>query len=74
MKNNMKNSIKGSKANGPWFAYIGFRGVGRKNLTQGYFFYKNNNDESFENYSEIIPNDKKDTYFDVQEVEIYKIY
>ena len=74
MKNNMKNSIKGSKTNGPWFAYIGFRAVGRKNLTQGYFYYKNNNDGSFENYSEIIPNDKKDTYFDVQEVEIYKIY
>ena len=74
IKNNIKHSIRGSKANGPWFAYIGFKSAGRKNLTQGYFYYKNNNDGSFENYSEIIPNDKKDTYFDVQEVEIYKIY
>ena len=74
MKNNRKNSLKGSKENGPWFAYIGFKGAGRKNLTQGYFFYKNNNEESFENFNEIIPNDKKETFFDVQEVEIYKIF
>ena len=40
MKNNRKNSLKGSKENGPWFAYIGFRCDGRKNLTQGYFFFK----------------------------------
>jgi len=39
------------------------------------FVYKENeNDQCFENYSEIIPNNKKDTYFDVKEVEVYKIF
>ena len=38
------------------------------------FHYKISGEESFENYNEIIPNNKTDTFFDVKEVEIYKIY
>ena len=68
-------AIYGRKDLGPWFAYIGLGDTERKNLTQGKFYYKENeNDQCFENYNEIIPNDKKDTYFDVKEVEIYKIF
>ena len=67
-------SIRGSKELGPWFAYMGFRDRGRKDLTQGIFHYKISGEESFENYNEIIPNNKTDTFFDVKEVEIYKIY
>ena len=67
------DSIRGSKELGPWFAYMGFRSRGRKDLTQGIFHY-HKSDESFENYNEIIPNNKTDTFFDVKEVEIYKIY
>ena len=43
-------------------------------LTQGYFYYQKDEYQCFENYNEIIPNNNKDTYFDVKEVEIYKIY
>ena len=71
------DSIRGSKELGPWFAYMGFRDLGRKDLTQGCFHYKKSGDESFENYNEIIPNGNIDTFvtfFDVREVEIYKIY
>ena len=46
---------------------------GRKDLTQGKFTYRYG-DECYENFNEIIPNDKTDTYFDVKEVEIYKIF
>ena len=66
-------AILGSKEFGPWFAYIGFLNRGRKDLTQGIFYYCLG-DESYENFNEIIPNNNKDTYFDVKEVEIYKIY
>ena len=69
------NAIYGSKYCGPWFAYIGFSYGGRNDLTQGKFFYKEDeNSQCYENFNEIIPNDKKDTYFDVKEVEIYKIF
>jgi len=74
---NKKNykAILGRKDCGPWFAFIGFNNSGKKDLTQGKFVYKENeNDQSFENFNEIIPNDKKNTYFDVKEVEIYKIF
>ena len=68
------NAIRGSKSNGPWFSYIGFTSSRKNNLTQGYFYYKKDKDQCFENYNEIIPNNNKNTYFDVKEVEIYKIY
>jgi len=67
------DAIRGSKELGPWFAYIGFRDGGRNDLTQGIFYYTKG-DESYENYNEIIPNDKKNTYFDAKEIEIYKIF
>ena len=47
--------------------------MGRNDLTQGIFYYMID-DESYENYNEIIPNGKKGTFFDVKEVEIYKIF
>ena len=65
--------IRGSKELGPWFAYIGFRDRGKNDLTQGIFYYESKGDECYENYNEIIPNNGKNTYFDVNEVEIYKI-
>ena len=68
-----KDSIRGSEELGPWFAYIGFRDQGKQNLSQGKFHYISKGQESFENYNEIIPNDKCDKLFDVKEVEIYKI-
>ena len=69
-----KNSILGKVNLGPWFAYIGFPSFpGKKNLSQGCFDYKNNSSICFENYNEIIPNEKKDRLFDVKEVEIYQI-
>ena len=67
------DSIRGSKDNGPWFACIGFRAEGRKNFTQEIFYYKDKEEENFENCDEIIPNNKCDRYFDVKEAEIYKI-
>ena len=74
MKKNSLYSIYGNKVVGPWFAYFGFRYVGRCNLTQGNYLYKNENESCYENFSELIPNDKKEVLFDVKEVEIYKIY
>ena len=65
--------IRGSKELGPWFAYIGFRDGGKNDLTQGIFYYVSKGSECYENYNEIIPNNGKNTYFDVNEVEIYKI-
>lgn len=70
-KKNRNESIMGSKGYGPWFAYIG-SGNG-KDLTQGYFYYRFKSSESFENYNDIMPN-KKDTSFDIKEIEVYKIF
>ena len=67
-------AIFGSKTNGPWFAYIGFINRGRNNLTQGKFYYKSKDEERYDNYNDIIPNDKKDVDFNVKEVEVYKIF
>ena len=69
-----KFAILGKSNLGPWFAYVGFENFGKNNLSQGYYYYKNKNDEIFENYDELIPNDKDDVMFYVNEVEIYKIY
>ena len=75
IKKNCK-AILGSKYNGPWFACFGFHNKkeDKKGLSQGYYYYRNKNEEYFENYDELIPNDKKEVFFDVKEVEIYKIY
>ena len=74
MKKDGRYSIRGSKALGPWFAFLGFRDCGKYDLTEGNYFYKNDFDSCYENFSELIPNDKKEVFFDVKEVEIYKIY
>jgi len=68
------NVILGAKMNGPWFAFIGFGSTERNNLTQGKFLYRSKDNEYYDNYNEIIPNEKKNMYFDVKEVEIYKIF
>ena len=60
--------------NGPWFAFIGFGSTERNNLTQGKFLYRSKDNEYYDNYNEIIPNEKKNMYFDIKEVEIYKIF
>ena len=73
-KNNKDHAIRGSEELGRWFAYFGFRDEGRCNLSQGKFHYKGKDKEAYENYGEIIPNNKNDILFDVIEVEIYKIY
>jgi hypothetical protein len=67
-------SIYCSKNNGPWFAFIGFRSSGKQNMTQGEFLYKvNENEIHFEDFNSIISNDKKNRFFDVEEVEVFKI-
>ena len=69
-----KDTIKGRDDLGPWFAYIGFgKGYGKGNYSQGYFSYHDKNSMCFENYNEIIPNEKKSRLFDVKDVEIYQI-
>ena len=64
-------SIWCGKEEGPWFAYIGFNGTGKKNMSQGEFLIK---DEIFKDYKKIIPNEGKNRFFDVEEVEIYEIF
>ena len=64
------NSIYCVKEAGPWFPYIGFYS-GKKNMSQGYFSYNPNS--VIEKYEEIIPNEKKSRYFDVEEVGVYQI-
>ena len=47
--------------------------LSEKNLSEGYFYYLDEEDSIFENYGEIIPNEKKDRSFDVTEIEVYQI-
>ena len=56
---------------GPYFAEFGFRERGKKNMSQGYFLYSTT--LYFENFNAILPNEGRDRFFDVDEVEIYKI-
>ena len=66
------DSIYCSNNSGPWFRYIGFlKYNGRKNMSEGQILYRG--DTYFKDIYEIIPNDKKDTFFEAEEVEIYKI-
>ena len=69
-KNSKTSSIYCDKGVGPWFAYIGCRDSGKKNMSQGNFLF---NDDCFENLTEIIPNEGKEKFFDLEEVEVYKI-
>ena len=66
------DSIYCGKGEGPWFPFIGFRGTGKKNMSQGEFLFRDLKGSYFEDYNKIIPNNG-DKYFDVEEVEIYKI-
>ena len=69
-KDNKNCSIYCDKGVGPWFAYIGCRDSGKKNMSQGNFLF---NDDCFENLTEIIPIQGKEKFFDLEEVEVYKI-
>lgn len=64
------DSIYCGKNTGPWFPFIGMRDSGKYNMSQGEFLYGGT---YFNNFSEIIKNDKRDRFFDVLEVEVYKI-
>ena len=73
-KDKLTNSIFCHKESGPWFPFIGFRASVKNNMTQCEFMYKySNSDIYFKDYNEIIPNERKDRFFGVEEVEIYKI-
>ena len=60
------------KGQGPWFPYIGFRETGKKDKTKGEFLFRNE-ETYFEDFNEIIPHENKDRFFNVKEVEVYKI-
>jgi len=64
------NSIYSGIHIGPLFQYIGFAENGKNNMSQGEF--QKRNDIYDNNYNEIIPNEGN-RFFDVEEVEIYKI-
>ena len=57
-------TILGSEFTRPWFASIGIA-EGKKNMSQGKFYYRDKNNENFEHYDEIIPHKKCDRFFDV---------
>ena len=43
-------------------------------MSQGQFLYKQREEDLyFEDINEIIPNEKKDRFFSVKEVEVYKL-
>ena len=65
-----KNSIYCYKLQGPWFPFIGFGSFGKHNMSQGKFEPKS---QYFKDYIDIIPNNGEEKFFDVEEVEIYKI-
>ena len=67
-KNKKGESIYCYALHGPFFAYIGFRG---KNMSKGDYQYGSG--DYFENYNEIIPNEKNIKEFNAEEVEIFKI-
>ena len=68
---NTSKSIFCHVRTGPLFQYIGFSENGNKNMTQGE--YKVRNDIYINNFNENIPNEGKNRFFDVEEVEIYKL-
>ena len=63
-------SIFCDKNFGPWFAYIGF--FEGSNMWKGKFLYRKS-DIYFKEINNIIPNEGKNRFFDVEEVEVYKI-
>ena len=73
-KHKSKGSIYCGKDAGPWFPYIGFRNSGKKNMNQVEFLYKlDDKDICFHNFNKIIPNEGKDRFFDVEEVEVFTL-
>ena len=72
-KEKSTQSIFCSKNCGPWFGGIGFRDNGRKNMSQGEFVFSREGWEFYGNINDIIPNEGKSRYFEVEEVEIYKL-
>ena len=70
--NNWNESILCGKEYGPFFPFIGFRNRGKNNMSQADIQYGQSS-KHFEFYKEIIPYEGKDRFFDVEEVEVYKI-
>ena len=66
-------SIYCSKDCGPWFGGIGFRENGKQNMSQGEFAYSRTGWEFYGDINDIIPNEGKSRFFDVNEVEVYKL-
>ena len=64
-------SIFCEKKRGPSFAAIGFKDSGNCNMSQGEFMYYK--DTTFIDFNNIIKNERKDRFFDVQEIEVYKL-
>ena len=72
-ENSKSSSIYCGKDTGPFFPYIGFNEYS-KSMSQGRFAYKSDKNEIyFKDFNEIIPNKRENRFFDVEEVEIYKI-
>jgi hypothetical protein len=71
IKQNIYDSIYCLNSYGPWFDNFGFEGNNSRNkfMKECKFQYGN----AFLNANEIIPNEEEDKYFDVKEVEVYKI-
>ena len=70
--NSNRGSIYCLNSYGPWFDDFGFEDD-RKNEKKFMKQCKFQTGNAFLNANEIIPNDGKDKYFDVKEVEVYKI-
>ena len=70
--NNWNESILCGKEYGPFFPYIGFRNRGKNNMSQADIQYGQSSNH-YEFYKDIIPYSGKDRFFDVEEVEVYKI-
>ena len=56
---------------GPLFNYIGFSENGNRKMSQGEIQFRDN--IYFNNFKEIIPNEEKNKFFEVDEVEVYQI-
>ena len=69
-KNKNDISIYCMREIGVWFPFIGFRETGNKNMSQGEFIFNSN--INFNNFNEIIPNEKKDRFFDMREQKCLK--
>ncbi len=70
IKQNISKSIYCLNSYGPWFNNFGFELNSRNKFMKECKFQYGN---AFLNANEIIPNEKENKYFDVKEVEVYKI-